>query len=125
MPDVLTKLGRWGSAEPCAQRMASEIFRPLKAGCDYSKNNTVVLIVATDLKLIKLKLYCQRYSLLYTAFHREEGCWFFCLGSCDQGQGNPYGESRKLCLPKLLNKLSWEIRVRNRRRTGNGESSQC
>lgn len=119
MSDVITQLGRWGSTEPCVQRMASEITRPLKAGCNYSKNKKIVLkLVTTDLikadeiKTVSLKV-------LYIAFHRGEGCWFFCLGLCDEGQGNPYWGSRKLCLPRLLDKLSWEIWVRNRRKTGN------
>lgn len=61
MSDVITKLGRWGSTEPCFQIMAFEIPRPLKAGCNCSKNNTIALkVVATDLiKTDKIKSVSQ------------------------------------------------------------------
>lgn len=68
MSDVITKLGGWGSTEPCVQRMTSEISRPLKAGCSCSQNTTIVLkVVATDLiKTDKIKSVSQ--EVLHTIY---------------------------------------------------------
>lgn len=54
MSDVITKLGRWESTEPCVQRMASEKSRPLKAECNCSKNDTIILKIVSTKKLIHL-----------------------------------------------------------------------